>query len=510
MISSTFRITLLYLVSSRGKGQVGYQENSKLAEAAIFGERATRRKGAGMLALVLALALCAPLDVAQGIGQGPPPRLASDKHTDPHIAEAIRQVSAERIQKTIEKLVSFGNRSTISPQDEESIKAGKGVGAAREWIKAEFERYSKECGGCLEVKTDTFTEQPADRIPKPTEITNVYAVLRGSDPKQADRIVLVTGHYDSRNSDTFNVTDPAPGANDDGSGTAVSLECARVLSKAAGKDKFPGTIIFLTVAGEEQGLNGSKHFAQMAKQQGWNIEAVLNNDIVGGNIGEGRDASVVRVFSEGLSAAASDAEIKRIRMLGGESDSTSRELARYVADVGRSYEAGVKPVMIFRLDRFLRGGDHYSFNQQGFAAVRFTEFREDFNRQHQTPRTENGIEYGDLLKFVDFDYVAHVARLNAATLASLASAPAPPANVKMVTKNLDNDTNLTWDASVGATAYEVVWRATNAADWEYVQTISGSTRATLPVSKDNVIFGVRAVDAAGHRSLPVVPVPEGK
>jgi Zn-dependent M28 family amino/carboxypeptidase len=322
--------------------------------------------------------------------------------------------------------------------------------------------------------------------------------------------VLVTGHYDSRNSDTFNVTDPAPGANDDGSGTAVSLECARVLSKAVGKEKFPGTIIFLTVAGEEQGLNGSKHFAQMAKQQGWNIEAVLNNDIVGGNIGEGRDASVVRVFSEGLPAAATDAEIKRIRMLGGESDSTSRELARYVADVGRSYEAGVKPVMIFRLDRFLRGGDHYSFNQQGFAAVRFTEFREDFNRQHQTPRTENGIEYGDLLKFVDFDYVAHVARLNAATLASLASAPAPPANVKMVTKNLDNDTNLTWDASVGATAYEVVWRATNAADWEYVQTISGSTRATLPVSKDNVIFGVRAVDAAGHRSLPVVPEPEGK
>jgi len=489
---------------------VAYQENCKPGEAAIFGELATRLNRAGAFVLFLALAWCVPLGGAQEIGQGPPPRLASDKHTDPHIAEAIRQVSAERIEKTIDKLVSFGNRSTISPQDEESIKAGKGVGAAREWIKGEFERYSKECGGCLEVKTDTFTEQPADRIPKPTEITNVYAVLRGSDPKQADRIVLVTGHYDSRNSDTFNVTDPAPGANDDGSGTAVSLECARVLSKAGGKNKFPGTIIFLTVAGEEQGLNGSKHFAQMAKQQGWNIEAVLNNDIVGGNIGEGRDASVVRVFSEGLPAAASDAEIKRIRMLGGESDSTSRELARYVADVGRSYEAGVKPVMIFRLDRFLRGGDHYSFNQQGFAAVRFTEFREDFNRQHQTPRTENGIEYGDLLKFVDFDYVAHVARLNAATLASLASAPAPPANVKMVTKNLDNDTSLTWDASAGAATYEVVWRATNAADWEYGQTISGSTRATLPVSKDNVIFGVRAVDAAGHRSLPVVPVPEGK
>jgi len=246
----------------------------------------------------------------------------------------------------------------------------------------------------------------------------------------------------------------------------------------------------------------------MAKKQGWNIEAVLNNDIVGGNIGPGQDASVVRVFSEGLPAAATDAEIKRIRALGGENDSTSRELARYIADVGRSYDAGVKPLLIFRLDRFLRGGDHYSFNQQGFAAVRFTEFREDFNHQHQTLRTENGIEYGDLLKFVDFDYVEHVARLNAATLASLASAPAPPAAVKMVTKNLDNDTTLTWEPSAGAAAYEVVWRSTNAADWEFVQPVSSGTRATLSVSKDNVIFGVRAVDASGHRSLPVIPQPE--
>ncbi len=422
------------------------------------------------------------------------------------IAEAIRQVSADHIRQTIEKLVGFQNRSTISAQDEESIKAGKGIGAAREWIKAEFERYSKDCGGCLEVKTDTFTEQPADRIPKPTEITNVYAVMRGADPQQANRIVLVTGHYDSRNSDNFNGTDPAPGANDDASGTAVSLECARVLSKA--QIKFPATIIFLTVAGEEQGLYGSKHFAQMAKQQGWKIEAVLNNDIVGGNLGADQDAGVVRVFSEGLPAAATEAGIRRIRALGGESDSLSRELARYIADVGRSYDAGLKPLLIFRLDRFLRGGDHYSFNQQGFAAVRFTEFREDYNHQHQNVRTENGIEYGDLPKFVDFDYVAHAARLNAATLASLASAPAPPASVKMQTKNLDNDTTLTWEPSAGAAAYEVVWRSTNASDWEYVQTVSSGARATLKVSKDNVIFAVRAVDAAGHRSLPVVPEPE--
>ena len=485
---------------------MAYQENSTMAKSASSGYFST-----SLVTAALALAFCGPLCPAQEMaeGQGPAPRLASDAHADSHIAEAIRQVSAERIRQTIEKLVSFQNRSTISAQDEASIKAGKGVGAAREWIKAEFERYSKECGGCLEVKTDSFTEPPGERIPKPTEITNVYAVLRGADAQQANRIVLVTGHYDSRNSDILNGTDPAPGANDDGSGTAVSLECARVLSKAVlNKVKFPATIIFLTVAGEEQGLNGSKHFAQMAKQQAWKLEAVLNNDIVGGDRSPQQDASVVRVFSEGLPAAASEDEIRRIRALGGESDSTSRELARYIADVGRSYDAGVKPVLIFRLDRFLRGGDHYSFNQQGFAAVRFTEFREDFNHQHQNVRSENGIEYGDLPKFVDFEYVAHVARLNAAALASLASAPAPPATVKMVTKDLDNDTTLTWEPSAGAAAYEAVWRSTNAPDWEYVQTVSSGTRATLKVSKDNVIFGVRAVDAAGHRSLPVVPEPE--
>jgi hypothetical protein len=423
---------------------------------------------------------------------------------DPQIAAAIRQISAERLQQTVGKLVSFGTRSTLSAQDDNSIKAGKGVGAAREWIKAEFERYSKDCGGCLEVKTDSFLEQPADRIPKPTQITNVYAVLRGTDAKRAERIMLVTGHYDSRNSDNANATDPAPGANDDGSGTAVSLECARVLSKM----KFPATIIFLTVAGEEQGLNGSKHFAEMAKQQGWKLEAVLNNDIVGGDRSPQQDASVVRVFSEGVPAAASEAEIRRIRALGGESDSPSRELARYIAEVGRNYPGGVKPLLVFRLDRFLRGGDHYSFNQQGFAGVRFTEFREDYNHQHQNVRTENGIEYGDLPKFVNFDYVAEVARLNAATLASLASGPAPPARVKMLTKELENDTHLTWEPSPGAASYEVVWRATSSPDWEHVQTVAGATSAILKVSKDNVIFGVRAVDAVGHRSLQVVPEPE--
>src|SRR5450755_499136 len=372
---------------------------------------------------------------------------------DPQITAALAEVSAQRIQANIEKLVSFQTRLTLSAQDPDSIKAGHGIGAAREWIKEEFERYSRDCGGCLEVKTDSFTENPVDRIPKPTVITNVYAVLRGTDPENVKRIVLVTGHYDSRNSDTLDVSGIAPGANDDASGTAVSLECARVLSKL----KFRATIIFLSVAGEEQGLNGSRHFAKMAKDQGWNLEAVLNNDIVGGDKSVEQDSTVVRVFSEGVPTAASEQDIRRIRGLGGESDSGSRELARYVADVGRAYDAGVKPMLVFRLDRYLRGGDHYSFNQQGFAAVRFTEFREDFHHQHQNVRTENGIEYGDLLKFVNYAYVSHVARLNAATLASLAAAPAPPANVHILTKNLENDTTLSWeDSPSGGAEYEVV------------------------------------------------------
>ena len=460
------------------------------------------KKSPRVMAISLMMAASAGMPAQDRFGSTTAEPMAADGR----ISAALQQVSAEHIRTNIEKLVSFGTRSTISAQDPGSIAAGRGIAAAREWIKAEFERYSKDCGGCLEVKTDSFTEPAADRIPQPTEITNVYAVLKGTDAENAKRIVLVTGHYDSRNSDTLDVKGDAPGANDDGSGTAVSLECARVLSKL----KFPATIIFLTVAGEEQGLNGSHHFAKMAKEQGWNVEATLNNDIVGGDKNAEQDHSVVRVFSEGLPAASTEQEIKRIRGLGGENDSASRQLARYIADVGRTYDPGVKPMLVFRLDRYLRGGDHYSFNQQGFAAIRFTEFREDFHHQHQNVRTENGIEYGDTSKFVDYGYVARVARLNAATLASLASAPAPPANVHLLTKDLENDSTITWEMSPGgrATQYEVLWRATTSPEWEHVQKVGTVLRTTLKLSKDNVIFAVRAVDAQGHRSLPVVPAPE--
>ena len=431
----------------------------------------------------------------------------SHAYADPQIKAALNEISAAQAQSDVEKLVSFQTRSTLSAQDAASIAAGRGIGAAREWIKSQFETYSRECAGCLEVKTDVFTQAASDRVPSPTVLTNVYAVLKGTNAEDAKRIVLVTGHYDSRNSNNDDAKGIAPGANDDGSGTSVSLECARVLSKL----KFPGTIIFLTVAGEEQGLYGSKHFAEMAKKEGWQIEAVLNNDIVGGDQSQGQDAKIVRVFSESIPDKASEGDLRLIRLLGGENDSPSREVARYITQTARTYEPGVSPLMEFRQDRYLRGGDHSSFDEEGFAAVRFTEFRENFTRQHQDVRTENGIEYGDLPKFVNFEYVANVGRVNAAVLASLAAAPEPPQDVKLETKELTNDSTLNWTAPADgrAAGYEILWRATSAPDWENSQHVAANvTRLTLPLSKDNVIFAVQSVDEAGHRSLPVVPSPE--
>jgi Peptidase family M28 len=455
---------------------------------------------------------------------------------DPAIVGALKQVSPDNVKAIITKLVSFKNRSTLSSM-ETDLPPGTGINAAADWIESEFKRYSEACGGCLEVKRDEFVEPagtgPAARITKPTKLTNVYAILRGTDPAQANRMVLVTGHYDSRNSDNFNTHDPAPGANDDASGTAVSIESARVLSKL----KFPSTIIFLTVAGEEQGLNGSRHFAQFVKSQGWNLEAALNNDIVGGDTtpgAVGADKSAVRVFSEGVPGPATLEQLRQIQTIGAENDSPARELARAIVDVDHTYfhptsqrlSAGspagqphsmamksvpaFHPVLIFRRDRFGRGGDHTSFSNEGFAAVRFTEWLENFNHQHQTPRVENGIEYVDDIKFDDFDYIANVARLNSATLATLASAPGQPQKVAVLNPPYDTRTVLRWEKPAGFPAgatFEVVYRDTYQPDWTDVVSAGTDTTIALPMSKDNVIFGVRSVDAAGHRSAAVYPVP---
>jgi len=450
---------------------------------------------------------------------------------DPQIAAALRQVSVERIRNNIDALVAFKNRSTVS-STESDLAAGTGVLAAADWLHSQFASYSQACGGCLEVKEDSFVEQPLagvaayrSRIAKPTPIRNVYAVLRGSDPVAAKRMYLVTGHYDTRETDVMDTHDPAPGANDDASGTAVSLEAARVLSRL----KFPATLVFVCVAGEEQGLNGSRHLAKLAKEQGWQLEGVLNNDIVGGDTTPGdtlQDKSRVRVFSEGILPSAPHEMIQQWLTLGLDNDTPSRQLAREVLAADRTYFAPGRvggpartftAVMELRLDRFLRGGDHSSFSGEGFSAVRFTEWRENFNHQHQHVRVENGVEYGDLLKFDDFGYIAQVARLNMATLATLAFSPGVPENVRVLTTNLDNNTTLKWDpptAAAGAVHYQIVWRETTANDWQFAtaaeryEAKGENNMATLPVSKDNVFFGVRACDAFGHCSQAVAPLPE--
>ncbi len=463
---------------------------------------------------------------------------------DPAIVAALARITPEQVHADIEKLVSFHNRSTISSM-ETGLPPGTGVLAAADWIASEFERISATCGHCLEVKRDDFVEPPqpgpSARILKPTRIVNVYAVLRGAgDP---ERRLLVTGHYDSRNTDVLNTHDPAPGANDDASGVAVSLECARALATSG--IRFPATLVFAAVAGEEQGLNGSAHLAKLAKQEDWELEAVLNNDIVGGDTTPGdtlQDKSAVRVFSEGVPAGTSAAQLQRIQTVGAENDSPSRELARAIAEIAASYfpprmeHAGpaapgharshlvrvlppFHPVLIFRRDRFLRGGDHTSFSEQGIAAVRFTEWRENFNHQHQNVRVAEGtnpdgskgqVQFGDLPQFVDSGYVANVARLNAAALASMGLAPGEPENVRVLTAELDNNTQLAWDPPKNFPAdahYEVVWRVTTAATWTDALSVGTRNAVTLPISKDDVIFGVRSVDAAGHRSPAVYPWP---
>ena len=451
---------------------------------------------------------------------------------DPAIAQALTRISPDQVHADIEKLVSFGTRGTLTSMTPD-LPAGTGINAAADWVFAEFTRISSDCGNCLDVRRDDFIEPastaPGGRVPKPTRLQNIYAVLKGTDPAQANRRVLVTGHYDSRVTDVMNSSAAAaPGANDDASGVAVSLECARTLSKL----KFPATIVFVAVAGEEQGLLGSRHLARLARSESWDLEAVLNNDIVGGDMSAGQRTDTVRIFSEGVPGPATPDEIKAIQNLGAESDSPSRELARAIANVSESYfkphgqgapntpgrphamymrlVPAFHPTLIFRRDRFLRGGDHTSFNAEGFPAVRFTEQQENFAHQHNDLRTENGVEYGDLLKFVDTAYVADVARLNAASLATFASAPGEPQDVHILTKALDNNTELTWTAPAGApagTAYEVLWRATDAPTWTNVQSAGAALSLKLPISKDNVIFAVRSVDPAGHQSPAVLPRP---
>lgn len=424
---------------------------------------------------------------------------------NPEIQKIVKEISAKNIEATIRKLVSFGTRNTLSAQDNPT----RGIGAARDYLFGEFQKISADCGNCLQVEKQTFTQQPTanKRVLQPTVLTNVYAILKGTtDP---NRVYVVSGHYDSMcNLDATDITCDAPGANDDASGTAASVEMARVMSKY----KFDATIIFMTVPGEEQGLLGSTYFAEQAKKTGMNIEAMLDNDIIGGvtSYKNAPDRQSVRVFAEGVPSDETAQQANIRRSVGGENDSASRQLGRFVKEVADVYSPKFSVNLIYRRDRYLRGGDHIPFLERGFPAVRFTEPHEDYTHQHQSVKMVDGKQYGDLIEFDDFDYIANVTRINAATLAALALAPAKPKNVGISTAGLTNDTDLKWDANTDAdlAGYEVVWRDTTSPFWTNSVYVGNVTTYTAKeMSKDNYFFGVRAVDKDGNKSPVVYPKP---
>ncbi len=449
---------------------------------------------------VFALGLCCLLIPWSAWGQS----FASSVR-DPKIEALLAEVSAARIKLRIEKLASFGTRHTLSDPNSDV----RGIGAARRWIKSEFDAIAAKSGGRLKVEFDSYTQPPARRVTKETEIVNVVATLPGSQPESAERIVVIGGHYDSIPTMRGEQTDPnvdAPGANDDASGTAVLMELAEIFAAR----EFDATLVFVAFAGEEQGLLGSTHFAEAAKEAKKEIQAMITNDIVGNTEGgDGRrDNRTIRVFSEGLPGPDSPLTA-RLRAVGGEADGLSRQLARYVQETATAYTPEFRARMIFRADRYMRGGDHTPFAQRGYAAVRFTEPAENYARQHQDVREEGGIAYGDVVSKVDFAYVADVARLNAAVSACLASAPAAPLDTTIEAR-LGYDTTLSWSDSKAPdlAGYEIVWRDTTSPSWEHALFVGKTTRHTLKgLSKDDLHFGVRAVDLEGHRSPVSFPLP---
>jgi hypothetical protein len=413
----------------------------------------------------------------------------------------VREISPQRIHAYVDKLVSFGTRHTMS----ETASSTRGIGAARRWIKAELER----CGaGRLDVQFQSHVHPVDKRIPRPTEIVNVVATLAGTQAASKDRYYVVSGHYDSRVTDVMNATADAPGADDDASGTAAVIEMACVMSRHT----FDASLVFMTVAAEEQGLYGSGDYAAKAKAAGMNIAGMLNNDIIGSSHDEHGtlDNSEVRLFAEGVPPVKETTPaLRTLLQTGGENDSITRQLARHIKETGERYVPGFKVDIIYRRDRYLRGGDHSPFLDAGYAAVRFTEPHEDFNHQHQDLRTENGKKIGDLAAYVDPDYVAQVARVNAASLAALALAPAAPQDVRVRTANLDNGTDLVWKANPepDLAGYRIVWRATTAPQWQGSTFVGNVTNYRLELSKDNLLFGVQAVDKDGNVSPATYPLP---
>jgi hypothetical protein len=436
------------------------------------------------------------LDWPTGPGQPVQPQKA-----DAELRSILAAIDPARIEATIRKLVSFGTRHTLSSQDDPN----RGIGAARDWIASELTSYAAASGGRMTVTVPSYIQEPANRIPEPTRISDVVATLQGS--VAANRTYVVTGHYDSRVTDVMNATDDAPGADDDASGVAVSMELARVMA-AHDSD---ATLIFAAVAGEEQGLYGSTFLAQQLKDAGVDVQGMFTNDIVGSSTADDgtRDPRSLRLFAQGVPTAEDPDRTATRLAIGGENDSPARELARFVSEVAGPTTTGMNIRVQYRLDRYLRGGDDIPFLEQGWPAARFTEPNENFAHQHQDVRVENGVQFGDLPEFCDFDYIARVARVNAAWMWSIAQAPGLPQNVVIDASVLTNDTVLRWthgdDPELAG--YEVVWRPTIAPYWTHVIDVGDVDTATVDLSKDNVVFGVRAVSQDGHRSPAVFPFP---
>lgn len=420
---------------------------------------------------------------------------------DKEIEQMVKEVSPDSLKIYIKTLVAFGTRNTLSTQSNPQ----RGIGAARSWVLTKFNEFAKQSNGRMTAIIDTTTLQKGkERVDTTLLLGNVVATLRGTDPTDK-RVFIISGHLDNRRSDVMDRKGDAPGANDDGSGSAAVLECARIMSKHS----FAATIIFITVSGEEQGLIGAYYMAEKAKALNLPIEAVLNNDIMGSNNSNETNIinnTQVRVFSEGLPDFELDKKAKTIRQFGLENDGISRQLARYVKETGERYVDNLQVVMIYRNDRFLRGGDHTPYVENGFAAVRITEMNENYNRQHQDIRLENGIQYGDVLEHIDFEYLRKNTALNLANLANLSKAPARPEAVTIDVKKLGNTTSLNWQTpkTGKVKGYYILLRETTSAFWQK-KFFTDQLQIVLPYSKDNYFFALQSVNESGNESLPVVP-----
>lgn len=428
---------------------------------------------------------------------------AQKKDIDVEIMQYVKNVNKDSLKANVEKLVSFGTRHTMSSTTDQH----KGIGASRNWVLSKFRTYSKNASGRMEVFLQNEDLQPdGKRIDKVTNLGNAVAFLKGTDPADK-RIIIISGHLDSRVSDVMDATSFAPGANDDGSGVAAVIESARVLSRS----KFPVSILFVAVSGEEQGLLGAKMLADKAKEDQWQVEAVLNNDMIGNNSFDAPKNDGIpklRVFSEGLSAFETEKNASKIRNLGLENDGNARQLARYVKETGERYVQNIDIKLIYRNDRFLRGGDHTPFVNEGFTAVRLTDYYENYDHQHQDIRTENNKKYGDLIEFMDFDYLRTNTAVNVAVLANLAKSPPRPQNVLMDVKDLSNSTKLSWEKPTSGKikGYQVLYRETDHSVWTH-KIFTKENSYTVPLSKDNFIFAVQTVSTSGNESLPVIPQP---